>query len=308
MRRLGRRFLFTGLALTGLTGTAASSQELARADTRLVDVDGHAMRVQIMGLESRRRGSPVVVFEAGATNGVETWGNVLAQVAATAPVIAYDRAGLGRSAWDSVTPTPRHVATRLRKLLRQIGADPPYVMVGHSWGGMLARYFAGFHPSEVAGLVLVDPAPMVTRSLADNLTPFSAVGAGRAGFDAVWSAFAGFFTQSPPAVREEFAVFSGLLTKDLADRDLYPIPDVPLVVLAAGKYLPMPPSVQLPYDPRAQFDADLRYRLGVFQEWALASSRGTMVLARQAGHLIQRDDPELVVWAVRRVLAATARP
>lgn len=308
MRHSGWRPLCGGLVVSVLASIAASPQQTARPETRLVDANGRAMRVQSMGLERRRPGSPVVVFEAGATNALEAWGGVLAQVAASAPVIAYDRAGLGQSEWDGVTPTPRHVATRLRLLLQQIRVDPPYVLVGHSWGGMLARYFAGFYPSEVAGLVLVDPAPMVTRSLADNLTPFNAVGAGRVGFDAFWSAFAAFFTRSPPAVREEFAVFSGLLTKDLADRDLRPVPDVPLVVLAAGKYQPMPPSVQLPYDPSAQFEADLRYRLGVFQEWTLGSSRGTLVVAREAGHLIQRDDPALVVWAVRRVLSATARP
>ena len=57
------------------------------------------------------------------------------------------------------------------------------------WGGMLARYFAGYYPSDVVGLVFVDPAPMVTESLAENLTPFEAIGAGRAGFEAYWSSF-----------------------------------------------------------------------------------------------------------------------
>ena len=106
-----------------------------------------------------------------------------------APVVAYDRAGLGRSEWDDTSPTPRHVADRLRRVLRQIGADPPYVLVGFSWGGMLARYFAGYYPSDVVGLVFVDPSPMVTESLADNLIPFEAIGVGRAGFEAYWSSF-----------------------------------------------------------------------------------------------------------------------
>lgn len=308
MRYSGWRLPFSGLVLSVLPGIAASPQETPRLETRMVHIDGHAMRVQIGGFKSRRPGSPAVVFEAGATNALEAWGDVLAQVAASAPVVAYDRAGLGRSEWDGVTPRPRHVAARLRKLLQQIGVHPPYVLVGHSWGGMLARYFAGYHPTEVAGLVLVDPAPMVTRSLVDNLTPFNAVGAGRAGFDAFWSAFAALFARSSPAIREEFAVFSGLLTEDLANRDLRPMSEIPLVVLAAGKYMPMPASVQLPYDPRAQFEADLRYRLGAFQEWTLGSSRGTLVVAREAGHLVQRDDPALVVWAVRRVLSKIARP
>jgi len=107
----------------------------------------------------------LVVFEAGATNPVEIWGDILPQVAAIAPVFAYDRAGLGRSEWDNTTPTPLHVADRLRRLLLQIGAEPPYVFVGYSWGGMLARYFAGYYPRAVTGLVLVDPGPMVTQPM-----------------------------------------------------------------------------------------------------------------------------------------------
>ena len=75
MRCFGWRPLFSGLVMSAFTGVAASPQQTAGPETRMVDVDGHAMRVQIAGLESRRRGSPVVVFEAGATNAVEAWGD-----------------------------------------------------------------------------------------------------------------------------------------------------------------------------------------------------------------------------------------
>jgi pimeloyl-ACP methyl ester carboxylesterase len=155
----------------------------------MVELDGRAVRVQAIGLQDRRPGEPVIVFEAGASNALEIWGGLLPRVASMAPVVAYDRAGLGRSEWDGTSPTPRHVADRLRRVLQQIGAGPPYVLVGFSWGGMLARYFAGYYPADVVGLVLVDPSPMVTESLADNLSPFEKIGAGRAGFEAYWSSF-----------------------------------------------------------------------------------------------------------------------
>src|SRR5688572_6099910 len=137
-----------------------------------IDLDGSAVRVQAIGLQDRRPGQPVVIFEAGATNSLEIWGRILPEVASMAPVVAYDRAGLGQSEWDDMAPTPRHVSDRLRRVLRQIGATPPYVLVGFSWGGMLTRYFAGYYPSDVSGLVFVDPSPMVTESFPDNLTPF----------------------------------------------------------------------------------------------------------------------------------------
>ena len=81
--------------------------------------------------------------------------------------------------------------------MRQIGADPPYVLVGFSWGGMLARYFAGYYPNDIVGLVFIDPSPMVTESLADNLKPFETIGAGRAGFEAYWSSFMSLLADAP---------------------------------------------------------------------------------------------------------------
>jgi pimeloyl-ACP methyl ester carboxylesterase len=232
--------------LWALFGANVQAQEpVAAPGVKSVDLDGHAVRVQVIGLDKRREGSPVLVFEAGATNPLEIWGGILPQLAAITPVIAYDRSGLGRSVWDGATPTPQHVASRLRRLLKQLGAEPPYVMVGYSWGGILARYFAGLHPHDVTGLVFVDPGPLVTQPLTDNLAAFNAIGAGQEGYDAYWSSFAILFEKAAPAARAEFDVFRRLMEIDPADRDLRPMPQVPVVVIVAAKYLPLP-TMKLP--------------------------------------------------------------
>lgn len=290
-------------AATLVVGSEAYAQEPpALPGVRTVDLDGRSVRVQAIGLENRRPGAPVVVFEAGATNSLEIWGGILPQVAAIAPVVAYDRAGLGQSVWDDTSPTPRHVADRLRRVLQRIGANPPYVLVGFSWGGMLVRYFGGYYPQDVVGFVYVDPSPMVTESLADNLVPFETIGVGRAGFDAYWSSFAGLMARASPAVRAELQVFRGLLEKDLADRDLRQVPAVPMVVIVAGKYLAVPLPVS--FDLEQHFRADLRYRLKVLSEWVLGSPHGTLVMANNTTHTIPREDPGLIVAAVQRVLGA----
>jgi pimeloyl-ACP methyl ester carboxylesterase len=309
MVRSSHRLLGCAAAVLGFVGASAAAQQpgapaSGQTSARMLDVAGHAVRVLSLGLDRRKEGSPVVVFEAGATNSLEVWGSVLPHVASIAPVVAYDRAGLGRSEWDNEAPTPRHVSNKLRRLLHQIGAEPPYVLVGYSWGGSLARYFAGYHPGEVAGLVYVDPGPIVTQSLADNLGPFDAIGAGRAGYEAFWSSYAALFERAAPAVRAEFSVYRGLMERDVADRDLRPAPDVPVVVLVAAK--PYPPLPGLPYDPRAHFQADLRHRIRMLQEWALASPRGTLVVSNHASHAVPREDPDLIVWAVQRVLSTAA--
>jgi pimeloyl-ACP methyl ester carboxylesterase len=286
-----------------VTPGAYAQQNPALAGVTMINLDGRAVRVQAMGLNDRRPGQPVVVFEAGASNSLEIWGGILPQVSSMAPVIAYDRAGLGRSEWDDTIPTPRHVTDRLRRVLRQIGADPPYVLVGFSWGGMLARYFAGYYASDVVGLIFVDPGPMVTESLADNLTPFEAIGAGRAGFEAYWSSFTALLAGAPQAVRAENQVLRGLLEMNLADRDLRQIPAVPMVVIVAGKYLAVP--MMVPFDLQRHFQADLRYRLRVLNEWVLASPHGTLVMANSTTHTVPREDPGLIVSAVQRVLEAS---
>lgn len=296
------RWAVLAAATLGVCSETDAQPPPALPGVRAVDLDGRAVRVQAIGLENRRPGVPVVVFEAGASNSLETWDGILPQVAPIAPVVAYDRAGLGQSAWDETTPTPRHVTDRLRRLLQRIGADPPYVLVGFSWGGMLVRYFAGYHPQDVIGLVYVDPSPMVTESLADNLAPFETIGVGRAGFDAYWSSFAALMGRASPAVRAELQVFRGLLEKDLADRDLRQVPAVPMVVIVAGKYLAVP--LRVSFDLEQHFRADLRYRLKVLSEWVLGSPHGTLVMANNTTHAIPREDPGLVVAAVQRVLGA----
>ncbi len=292
------------LVAAGLVASSAAHAQPAPAlpGVTTITLDGRAVRVQAIGLQDRRPGQPVIVFEAGATNSLEVWGGILPQVASMAPVVAYDRAGLGRSEWDDTTPTPRHVADRLRRVLRQIGADPPYVLVGFSWGGMLARYYAGYYPREIVGLVFVDPSPMVTESLADNLMPFEAIGVGRGGFEAYWSSFTALIAQASPAVRAENQVLRGLLERDLADRDLRQVPAVPMVVVVAAKYLAVP--LKVPFDLQRHFQADLRYRLRVLNEWVLASPHGTLVMANNTTHTIPREDPGLIVSAVQRVLGA----
>lgn len=101
-------------------------------------------------------GSPPIVFEAGLGSYKEVWNKVFPALAASHAVFAYDRPGVGRSA---NTARPRDAATiveDLRLLLRARRLKPPYILVGHSAGGLYMQLYARKYPDEVAGLVLVD--------------------------------------------------------------------------------------------------------------------------------------------------------
>jgi pimeloyl-ACP methyl ester carboxylesterase len=300
--KLVHRHYGYALAVVCVVASTLNAQQSAALQTRVVDIDGKAVRVQFAGLAQRAASTPVVVFESGTGNALEVWGSIVAQIAAVAPVVAYDRAGLGRSAWDSMPPTPRRVTERLRLVLDRVGAKPPYVLVGYSWGGMLARYFAGNHSTEVAGMVFVDPGPLMTEAIAERLVPFEAIGAGRTGYDAYWASLQKLFQSAPAPMRAEVDVLYDIMTRERADPELRHLPAVPIVVVIAGKYRDVP--LPVPFDMRAHFEADLRHRIKVFQEWALKSPRGSVVVSNHTTHAIPREDPELIVWAVKRVLSA----
>src|SRR5918999_5003281 len=128
-------------ALVVMLGLLIACPAMAQ-EVRTLEVEDHRLRVRIAGLD-RIGAAPVVVFEGGAGQRLETWSSIFSDFAVFAPAFAYDRAGLGESAPDPHLPVPEHVASTLRGLLAAAGLKPPYVLVGHSWGGPLIRMFAG---------------------------------------------------------------------------------------------------------------------------------------------------------------------
>lgn len=112
--------------------------------------------------------SLVVVFEAGARATIDAWGRVPQALARDATVFAYNRPGYGNSATAATPRDGRTVVEELRRLLRAKGLQPPYVLVGHSLGGLYMQLFARAYPDEVGGLVLVDALyPRQVRRSAD---------------------------------------------------------------------------------------------------------------------------------------------
>lgn len=123
--------------------------------TELVDIGGRKLQLTTVG-----SGRPTVVIEAGMGEPpIEsgTWEKVIKAISAKNRVVLYDRAGLGKSDPTAKLPrTSRDVATDLHALLSKAGLPGPYVLVGHSYGGIHHRMFAHLYPDEVAAMVLVD--------------------------------------------------------------------------------------------------------------------------------------------------------
>ncbi len=118
---------------------------------KMVDVGGFCLHAIVRG-----DGTPTVVFESGLGGCALQFSPLQRAVSAFTRTVAYDRAG---QAWSDVSPnerTPSNIAGELKTLLGGLGIEPPYVWVGHSFGGLLARMYAGMFPGETAGVVLLD--------------------------------------------------------------------------------------------------------------------------------------------------------
>ncbi len=120
---------------------------------QLIDVGGYRLHLNCQG-----EGTPAVILDAALGASSISWSLVQPEVARFTQVCAADRAGLG---WSDAGPMPRtagRVADELRVLLERAAIPPPYVLVGHSFGGLVMRIFAKRYAKEAAALVLVDPA------------------------------------------------------------------------------------------------------------------------------------------------------
>jgi pimeloyl-ACP methyl ester carboxylesterase len=148
---LAAALILMGLVYQSL-GARRDRQRYAR-DGRWIDIGG---RRQLYLVEKGSNG-PTVVFEAGIAATNLNWFHIQETVSRFAATASYDRGGLGWSSPCRTARTPANIATELHQLLEEAGIKPPYILVGHSFGGLVMRRFALNYPEEVTSIVLVDP-------------------------------------------------------------------------------------------------------------------------------------------------------
>jgi len=282
-RALGFTTIVTVGTLVGLRAQDATPSP------RVIDVDGRPMRVWVAGTDRRKPSEPAIILEAGAGEGLDNWKPVFAQIAAIAPVVAYDRRGMGQSAPDSEKQTLRRVAQSLHALLQTVNVLPPYLLVGHSWGGLLTRAYIDQYPREVTGLLLLEAVnPGLRREDRAKLVPPEERAAVLAP-----PTMPAIPPDARPGMRAEAELIASEMVNDYPEaRSLTDPRDIPIVVVSA-----MHPN-RLKSRGNHGFGIDPSEEAGL----ALRSPKGMFVVASHVGHMVHRDDPQLVVHLIRHLI------
>jgi pimeloyl-ACP methyl ester carboxylesterase len=274
----------------------------------LVDIGGRSL-----WLECRGTGSPTVILEAGYRSPATVWTDdlvqpdapremVLAGIARQTRVCAYERPGVAALIEDGFHPsrsdpvpmpcTAESIVADLHALLAAAGETGPYVLVGHSLGGLFVRLFAATYPAEVAGIVLVDAW---SEELETLLAPDQ------------WAAYVALNSAIPP----ELGNYPDLETLDFAAASMTmrraaeatPLGRMPLAVVSKGR--PFGISAEaLGFEPAALESAWDAAQAGL----ARLSPDARHVTAGESSHYVQLEQPDLVIAAIGQVVAAVRDP
>ncbi|MEX2394045.1 MAG: alpha/beta hydrolase [Actinomycetota bacterium] len=320
-RRLKRMVKWTGIviasALALLLATGATVQALStraafrryKAPGRMVDVGGYKLHIHCTG--EAHENVPTVVLESGLGGWTIDWASVQPEIAKTSRVCSYDRSGHG---WSERGPssagTRAGIAKQLHALLQAAHVPGPYVLVGHSLGGMYIREFARRYPSDVVGMVFVDSSHEEMGKKATSAERKEAVGQMKMlrflrylmpfgaqrlvkqpvsnakdlseadrpiayGIGYKTGAYFAFYDEASSLLGEDEG---GTLRLDR-------VPDVPIVTIAAES------NVQ-----------KQDWWLGLQTELSELSSDGELVIAEGSGHFVHVDKPHLVIEAIEKIV------
>ena len=273
MKRL-RMGLLCVVLLLAFTTHAAAQQ------STLVTVAGRQVEVVRMG-----EGSPTLVLESGGGEAASQWSRILPELARQTRVITYSRAGFGKSTASTLPGSPPLSVAELHSLLQALGESGPFILGGHSWGGLLVRLYASTFPGDVVGLVLIDSTHEAQVARYEAMKP---------GFTFA-DMIRPLLVKAPPAVRDLYEQVIRVGAEQKVE-GMTPLRDLPLAVITAIK--PCPPEESWTCsDPRVW-----PVWRQLHSEWTERSTASLHIVSVKTGHYVMNDQPTLIVDALKFVL------
>lgn len=273
------------------------------AQEKLVTVNGNNYHVFVKGFENRGKNVPAVIFENGMGVDLGNWKKILEQVSSFGPVFAYDRAGIGKSDKVFKMPAVQFVSENLHEILKTLKIAPPYILVGHSLGGVYIRSFAGFYPNEISGLVFIDPADF-TETKNDWNAIFRTMGVPEKKIDEML--YNRLYQQKTTVDSMNFGpwserqILNDLRKTDFAEVSKLPLPNVPIYFFVGGKFEVPPAQRSKDFDQEAFFHIKNNANMERWKKLMYSSGKGgALIYLTNAGHYIHWDDPASVINNIR---------
>jgi len=239
---------------------------LIRSDT--VSIDGRMFEFALAG-----SGVLPIVLVNGSGGHLDSWYRMFDKLAEIGPVLAYNRPGIGKSSHSSDPQTVSACANDLVAVLRGARLSPPWIIVGHSFGGLIANYLARVEPVRVGGLILLDATAPADIDAASHASQSSG-----------W--FARLAAVFAPKVQHSEICNSSASVAEIERAG--PFPSIPLMVVTGAK------SATGWTVPKAFREMRLRHQ----QDLTKLSPMGRQIVAIKSGHFPQMNEPELVVQAI----------
>lgn len=226
----------------------------------------------------QRKNTPSVIFIAGLGDSHETWKKIQDRISDETSTLSYDRAGIGRSQDVAFPRTCCDLVEELSELLQELDVEKPYILVGHSFGGLVARLYTSLYPLDICGLVLVDAAPEYKELAYEKALPENLLAGNREYFE------------NPMLNSEKIDKIQSY--KQIVEHSRQS--DIPLSIITRG--LPDNGEGGWPSQEILEIEQSLQ------AEFQLLSTSSKFRIAIHSGHYIHHDEPDIVIEEILLML------
>ncbi len=224
---------------------------------------------------NKGEGNPVVVFVSGLGPTMDDFFEIQNKISKTTQTFCYDRAGVGKSEPFNNDRSLENISSELKELLEKVKISKPFILVGHSRGGLIARFFANKYPDKICGLILIDPALPEHRSMKRSQRTDKE----KVEFDAFYNSFCTDSIKYSATIRSEFnaADSASISGKNFPS-------NIPITILASNK---------ITKDKYSK--ADTKIKVDLLNAYLKTAPQIKLILTNKSGHFIHEDEPKLVV-------------
>ncbi len=242
---------------------------------KFIEINDAELFINIEG-----KGSPTIIFISGSGEDHNTWEKVQSIIAENNLTLSYDRAGLGKSDSSTSSKDADGMSQELNSILTQLNLDTKYILVGHSLGCQIAKVYAHKYPSQVGGILFIDPG-FNEDSLKIRLT------------EDEWNNRKKMIIKYTPPMnwaQKEEKIF---VNKSCVEADSsFPLPNIPIILLTATKFNPSFPGAE------KELEVKKRYHENWFKQMPGAEHK----FINSSRHYIQNEDPDIVIEAIRNLI------